>query len=215
MNHERVRGDGAVRERVLGWIAKIEAAWPQFLIHGDDGSPYLKRYYLTPDRSWWRRRLPGLFLHRFYRGDHDRELHNHPWSWSAALVVWGGYREIRQDGTWGPRYEMEHRPGSVNVIWDETFHRVELIDPRGSWSLFLVGPSKSRTFAGKQYSDWGFLLEDTRKVLHWQVRDVLRHLAREPGMADWVTERARDLGHDRLAELILLTKQDELPAEAP
>lgn len=121
--------------RFLYWLtSKLRVR----VINGDHGEPYLERYYLF-----------GLFgvnvyIHRFVASDPDRGLHDHPWSWSASLVLVGGYREIRQQGD---RYL---RPGRINVIRGTDFHRVILKSGREAWTLFVHG---------RRTKGWGFLRE--------------------------------------------------------
>jgi hypothetical protein len=111
------------------------------------GSPYLTRWYLWPegprDAEDEGSDLPfAVFIHRFHRGDADRDLHNHPWDLSVAIVLAGGYREERGDEV------RVVRPGTVNVIKADDFHRVDLLNPEmGSWSLFV---------AGRKTGGWGF-----------------------------------------------------------
>jgi len=125
------------------------------VILDDDGSLYLIRVYLV---RVMRRVLPGLFIHRFCRSDHDRELHNHPWDWAVALVLTGGYVEERKEGLEGRVTKRTLRPLSLNLIRSSTFHRVQLLDEEaGAWTLFLAGP---RATGG-----WGFLDPDT---LHYE-----------------------------------------------
>jgi len=119
--------------------------------------PYLLRRYLTPSNGrlgeWWRKHFPGVYLHYFYRSDHDRELHNHPWEWACSLVLSGGYIEIRED-SW-----RERRPGETNMLFSDTFHRVELCDEFvGCWSLFVAGP--------RMPEPWGFITEDGEFIEH-------------------------------------------------
>lgn len=111
------------------------------------GSPYLTRWYLWPegprDAEDEGSDLPfAMFIHRFHRGDADREQHNHPWDLSVAIVLAGGYREERGD-------EVKiFTPGTINVIKADDFHRVDLLNPEmGSWSLFV---------AGRKAGGWGF-----------------------------------------------------------
>lgn len=143
---------------------------PKRVIRGGDGGPYLSRFQLLN----FGRERGRLWLHRFHRGDEDRELHNHPFAWSGSLVLAGGYEEERltcglsrvgvgQEKTWalvegvdypvgfyvyGPKVERKfHGPGSINVIHFDTFHRVHL--PNGeAWTLFVSGPILRK---------WGFL----------------------------------------------------------
>jgi len=144
------------------------------VIYTDEGGPYLLRVYLTPDRDWWRNWLPGVFLHRFFRSDSDRELHNHPWRWALSIILSGGYREERMERD---RIGVTSRiliPSEVNFITDRTFHRVDLLDPvNGAWTLFIVGP---------RFRDWGFLSRNGRDFEHWRARD--RRIAAEKANAE-------------------------------
>lgn len=116
-----------------------------------DGSPYLSRFYLirkskldpdddTPNAPF------SAYLHYFHRGDEDHELHNHPWGFSLSIILTNGYLEER----WTERGIVKRvlRPGSINILRFNDFHRVDLRDPsKGAWTLF---------FAGKRVQDWGF-----------------------------------------------------------
>ena len=122
------------------------------VIEGLDGSPFLSKYLLAGRATdGWR-----LCLHQFHRGDEDPEPHNHPW-WCASLIVVGGYREerLRADGA---VVATELRPGSVNVIGLDAFHRVDLLDGE-CWTLFLSAPRAQR---------WGFVDRATRSFVPWR-----------------------------------------------
>lgn len=107
-----------------------------------DQAPYLLRIYLF---HRWRHRFPGLYLHYFFRSDDARELHNHPGRRSRSLILSGGYIEHRLEpsGVIGLR---TLRPGMVNRIDANDFHRVTLISA-GCWTLFM---------AGERTQEWGF-----------------------------------------------------------
>lgn len=115
---------------------------PHFDILGDDGSLYLRRFFLlggsssgsTPVRGgWWQRltnRLPfRLYLHEIRRSDNDRCPQNHPW-WFWSLILAGGYSEAlydrRDDGLRVLRDYYERRPGSLRYCPASTIHRVRL-----------------------------------------------------------------------------------------
>ncbi|MFI5296527.1 MAG: hypothetical protein ACHREM_00395 [Polyangiales bacterium] len=139
----------------FSFCESLAATLPCRVITGELG-PYLSRYTL-------REHADGSFdfLHFFHRGDADRELHNHPWA-GSSLILAGGYVEERRmpdDSVAVATYA----PGSINVLAPDTFHRVDLIDPRGCWTLFRVGV--------KQQS-WGFWNRDTHVFTPW--RDLLR-----------------------------------------
>jgi len=110
-----------------------------------DGHPYLERYYVG--------RFLGatVYLHRFLASDGDREVHDHPWRWSCAWVLTGGYREERLrhlDPEQGWVADMRRiGAGRLNCLTARSFHRV--VDPRPeTWTLFVHGP---------RVKQWGFL----------------------------------------------------------
>lgn len=162
-------------ERALWAVAK----WSPFggmAVPADFSYPYLLRTYLTPDGM--RLHLPGKvmnekdygvgagarpYLHFFFRGDGDRELHSHPWRVSYSLILVGGYIEYK----WNPKTKVVekkvYKPWSFNVLRHDDFHRVELLDKRGCWTLFV---SVDR-LAKSDDKDWGFLDVATGKYMPW------------------------------------------------
>ena len=167
----------------------VEYLDPPRVIHDRSGvSPYLSRWYLfrsqrptMPDGSSPFNELGNpkvgvilpnvnwsLYLHRFHRSDEDGELHSHPFEWSVALILAGGYREERRDnslpyGSLTPTLfrnkvvKKDVKPWTLNFIRHDTFHRVDLLED-DAWSLFLVGPkTKSWGFWDRvtgQYTEW-------------------------------------------------------------
>lgn len=113
-------------------------------IFARDGDAYLSRYLIASVRGI------GVYLHKFHRSDQDRELHNHPWKWAFSIILTGGYREERRIGeSLGANvWARVFRPGAINVIRGDTFHRVDLLDEAaGCWTFFVAGPKTS---------SWGF-----------------------------------------------------------
>jgi hypothetical protein len=157
---------------------------PPRIIRGLDGSAYLSRYYLTdrptmPDGSepfdehgdprpgvqWVT--TSGVYLHRFHRGDDDRELHCHPFRWSVSTILVGGYREerrlVERDLFGGDAHcyeivERVLRPGDVNLIAADDYHRVDLLDGE-AWTIFAVGP---------RVASWSFWDRRTGAVTEWR-----------------------------------------------
>jgi len=108
---------------------------PVRVINGDHNEPYLERYYLFGFGGC------AVFIHRFIASDPDRGVHDHPWGVSASIVLSGGYREIRPNGT-----RMLRAP-ALNIILGDDFHRL-LLDPgTEAWTLF---------FHGRRMKGWGF-----------------------------------------------------------
>lgn len=119
--------------------------WPSLkpFVIGEDDNPYLLRWYIIPRNRWF-----NIYLHHFRRSDDDRALHDHPWV-NLSILLSGPYLEHTLSGAVKLR-----EPWRPWAFWRVTFrravnaHRIELIDGKPVWTLFLTGP-KQRT--------WGFL----------------------------------------------------------
>lgn len=152
---------------------------PTWVITVEENSPYLARHYVF-QKDWipkkWQETLaslPSIFIHEFRRGDSDREYHNHPWYSSVSLILAGGYTEERLQIVDG-EYKVVRRtfrPGMINVIRSDDFHRVALLDGKTAWTLFI---------AGRRTGDsWGFLDTEEKEFIPWQehVRRRERNMA--------------------------------------
>ena len=117
-----------------------------------NSKPYLLRFHIK-----YGGKLPGIYLHKFYMGDEDRDLHNHPWKYALSFILCGGYIEERMvDGT---VFVYKHivKPFSFNYIKGSTYHRVEL-NPEGLpiWTLFMTY---------KVNQTWGFWSRQEAKFI--------------------------------------------------
>jgi hypothetical protein len=138
--------------------------WPRFDIARTSEGPYNTRYTLVPRFvcKWFGKE--GIFLHHFQQSDPTEDFHNHPYGSSWALVLAGGYREerllFRSEFVRGLFYTItsDIRAGQVNRIDADTYHRIDLLDPRGCWTLFV---------AGKKTQAWGFLNRSTGDFRPW------------------------------------------------
>jgi len=141
-------------------LYKLTARLPCRLIK-IDGRPYLERYYLG--------KALGLtfYLHRFVAPDDERNVHDHPWGRSAALVLVGGYLEERlrwfdlASGGWRAKARRMF-PGRVNVINGWTFHRITAPRPE-TWTLFAHT---------RRCKSWGFLYPAEEAVVYYQPFDI-------------------------------------------
>ena len=124
-------------------------------IYRKDNSKYLTRYYVFRKPFKW---MPSVYLHCFHASDEDLELHNHDWNRSFSLILAGSYLEERLIN--GKIVNRIFKPGSINYIKADDFHRIELKTKR-VWTLFISG---SKTDA----KGWGFLTRDTLKFTPWQ-----------------------------------------------
>jgi hypothetical protein len=136
-----------------GWLH----GGPHFVV-GDPRNPYLLRWYVIP-----RNPVCNLYLHKFMRDDEDRAGHDHPWP-SLSILLRGRYREVlyRPDaeGTQKPYTRVLRAwPRSPVVFRSATHvHRVELVNRKPAWTLFLTGP---------RVREWGFHCAKGRWV-HWK-----------------------------------------------
>lgn len=99
----------------------------------------------------WRVDTPllSVFLHAIRLPDRDPNPHTHPFSWSASLILKGGYVEHR--GATGVRVRTLG-PGSINMIKGNTIHRIDRTrNDKTVWTLFLAGKPHGR--------GWGFVVD--------------------------------------------------------
>lgn len=152
---------------------------PDFVIGRDaEGGPYLRRWYITPWRGWYRhvpehartrcqriavavsRLLPNLYLHQFLRDDDDRALHDHP-SWAVSFMLDGAYIE-HTIAAGGIQRRHAIGAGALRVLPTLHTHRIELPRVRGEsqpcWTLFMFGPTVRQ---------WGFHCPQQGWV-HWE-----------------------------------------------
>lgn len=124
-------------------LYRISAHLPCRFIDGDQGEPYLERYYLFGAFGW------HAYLHHFVDSDPDRGLHDHPWSRAVSLVLYGGYHEQRPtDGDFERVSVRKVRPFRLNYLLGKDFHRVVLQKSQRAWTAFFHGP---------RVKGWGFM----------------------------------------------------------
>ncbi len=169
--------------RICMWLADMLA----LRVIAFECLPYLLRYYLcgkAPLHYWPTGTKPHLhwlpfsvYLHGFVRPDRDRDLHNHPWDKSYSLILSGGYDEERLDGrVKGSDFIIKRtvRPGRINVIRKDDFHRVTKLHADIVWTLFVTG---------RKLDTWGFRNRDTGEFLPWREHEKLRQQQEERSRA--------------------------------
>ncbi|MGB5831232.1 MAG: hypothetical protein WBG92_04485 [Thiohalocapsa sp.] len=154
-------------------LHRITDRLPCRIIDGEQGEPYLERYYLFGLLGW------HAYLHRFVDSDPDRGLHDHPWGRAMSLVLVGGYDEVRfaraaESPIPAPTCTRAIRPGRLNRLRGEDYHRVVLRDGRPAWTLFMHGP---------RVQGWGFLRNGTYRAMardagEFRHRDWWKHAPR-------------------------------------
>lgn len=104
---------------------------------------YMRRWWLfNPYGTWWGKRLPSIRIHAIQRGDTDRHLHDHPWTF-RSIILMGGYDEIREGGE-----RFSWRAGETHVLPHRTYHRVLNVDDKwGAVTMFITY---------RKRGSWGF-----------------------------------------------------------
>lgn len=144
---------------------------PDFIIGGRD-DPYLLRWWIVPRNKWF-----NVYLHKILRNDNDRALHDHPWN-NCSVIISGQYREMtlypqplasivemqkqwsvkEQITTWHwPQCTYLREVGSMVTRAAEHPHRLELVDGKPCWTLFI---------SGSRRREWGFHTKDG--WVHWK-----------------------------------------------
>lgn len=128
----------------------------------ETGAPYMTRWWLGKRSAWpdatGRTGGKGWYLHCFHRSDWSRDLHCHPAQLGVSYVLHAGYFELRREGKEGDLQHKSYHPGKLNVLHEDTFHRVILRTDDAdkheipAWTLFYIGPRSGRS--------WGFLRND-------------------------------------------------------
>lgn len=158
--------------RLTGWLRCR-------IILGNQGEPYLERYHLF--------RLPGgggAYIHRFLASDPDRGLHDHPWKKALGMVLSGGYLEQRL--TDDKVVERKLRPGRINRLSGEDFHRIVLPGGREAWTFFMhTGTVKDWGFltvseGGRSYTPHEQATHEGSHARWWKRSPRGRHSTREP-----------------------------------
>lgn len=143
---EYYRGRNDLAAAGAAFLGALQAQLPRpNEIIGGATRPYLRRWHLVP-------RTPELnvYLHQFQRDDDPRALHDHPWT-SVSITLDGGYREVLPDGV------QEVQPGDVVFRAATHRHRIELIEGREAWTLFITGAATR---------SWGFWCPEG--FVHWR-----------------------------------------------
>jgi hypothetical protein len=112
-------------------------------------TPYMVRYYLLR-KSNSNKKGFNIFLHKILLSDSDEHLHNHPWD-AFTLIMKGAYIEHKEKNS------SLFKSFSFRKIRCNDFHKIELVNNKPVWTLFIHGPRKQ---------NWGFLVDN--KVVDWR-----------------------------------------------
>lgn len=119
---------------------------------GPRSDPQTARWHLWLPK-WMRDRKFQLVLHRWYRSDSDRALHDHSGD-NISILLTGRYREWLSH-SWEPKKARVRLPFIPYFRKGERPHRIELLDGP-MWTLWLRWPPRR---------EWGFWCP--RGWKHW------------------------------------------------
>ncbi|MCP4433773.1 MAG: hypothetical protein GY806_22610 [Gammaproteobacteria bacterium] len=150
-------------------LYRISALCRCRIINGPDRQPYLERYHLLSLPFGYR-----FYLHRFVASDPGRGLHNHPWHRAFSVVLSGCYEEIRMLGARDENTVIKRkvRSGNLNCINGSVFHRINLIENRECWTLFMHSPSTQA---------WGFLRQQNYRYAFHDHNEIVQ----QPSNPKW------------------------------
>lgn len=132
------------------WLNEYTKSMPRRTIE-TNGDVYMVRYIVAEYTSGHH-----IYLHQIKRPDLALELHDHPWTFAAHILV-GGYIEQRWQN--GGRVGIIRQTGTSYYCDDTTYHRIaELLAPE-CWTLVVTAP-KSKS--------WSFLMPETSVVTPWR-----------------------------------------------
>ncbi len=138
--------------RFARFLARRGRCWA--LLDGVTMKPYLYRYCIVGDAI--NPREPGpwsVYLHNLRSKDPDPFLHNHPWRFSFALILNGGYREVRSLWEDPPRGgERSVWPWSFNSFRRRDVHRISSVE-QDTWTVFCT--------TNVSGNGWGFIMDGT------------------------------------------------------
>lgn len=113
----------ALMNALLFWLSGYLRGRLIYAYDGANRRPYLERYSVLRIGSF------HLLLHRFLKDD-PAPLHDHPWAFSASMIICGKYIQHRR---W-----KKHVVRWFNVLGGDTFHRLEFFPGVYTWSLFFT-----------------------------------------------------------------------------
>lgn len=117
-----------------------------YLFHYDEiVHPYETDVYMRRWRIFYNKKIGGLRVHNIIKGDSDRHLHDHPFSF-LSLIIKGGY--VEQYGN----KSIAHTRWAFIRRAAKSFHRIKQVQ-EDTWSVVLHGPVTN---------DWGFLVNKTK-----------------------------------------------------
>jgi hypothetical protein len=142
----------------MNWFEKLMTKlFPYVDIYRDGTTDiYLRRFFIYPRNKEFQPNefKPRIYLHKFYRGDEDPHLHDHPWPYTSLILTRGYFEETPINEV------MDFK----EFISDEEYLSSEIVDGNGDQAF----PSNWRRRI--LYKPWTLL----RRPAVWKHRVILR-----------------------------------------
>jgi hypothetical protein len=168
---------GHAREHGLGLFEYLMTKlFPYFDITRDDepGVIYLRRFFIYPrDKDFGKNKEKGrIYLHKFYRGDEDKHLHTHPWSFTSFILTRGYWEETPFDfskdvmprmSPWYTGHDpyLVHRNGEYRIR--KFYRRFKLLRRPATWAHRVIIKDKKPVWTivrtGVKERSWGFIID--------------------------------------------------------
>lgn len=104
--------------------------------------------------------LVSLYIHRIFKADEDRYMHNHPWNF-LTMILWGSYVALESGEQSALSLQLNgpdvvaKGPGSVSYMDRDHFHRILSIRSGPVTTLFLAFGKKK---------PWGYLVHPSTTI---------------------------------------------------
>lgn len=137
----------SMRVAMLASAESIMASRPPDVVIGDVSDPYVHRWHVI-ERS----DNANIYVHRFFRDDHDGALHDHRMRNVSVFLDGEALEHFHKTpltviGDKFDTYSIRRVPGDVVEREADHPHRLSLIDGKPLTSMFFTGPKER---------DWGF-----------------------------------------------------------
>lgn len=130
----------------------------------DTGDLYLRRWFLYPrDKDFGKNVGKGrLYLHKFYRGDEDPYLHDHPWPFTSLILTRGYWEETEfnpMDSWYGQLWLPASGPDGESRI-RKFYKRFSVLKRPATWKHRVILKDETPVWTivktGVKERSWGF-----------------------------------------------------------
>lgn len=148
------------------------------IMRDDTDDIYLRRFFIYPrDKDFGKNKGKGrIYLHKFYRGDEDPHMHDHPWPF-VSFILTRGYTEetpvlqVNGDDSDLRKVKRIFYDSDADEIRRRIFYpRFSLLDRPATWRHRVIlkdlVPVWTIVRTGVKERSWGFWIKD--KLCPWR-----------------------------------------------